>query len=257
VARRRVRSHLCTPQARATGRKDLIARAAKGLSSSYLWQDELDPAEELAGEALRLAEKSGGILPRGHALRILATIAYLRGDSDPAVELYEESIRLFAEAGKVLDHASSLNHLAEIVMNQGDDERAEHLARKAIRMLTPLGDRGYLCESQRVLAEILLHQGNLEDAERYALEALRTVGAQDVSSLPTTRAALGLVRAAQGRGEEAETLLREAVDQASDLVPRWILATSVKHLAAFLRARGRTDEAAELDALPETPAAVG
>lgn len=241
---------------RATGRKDLISWAANGLASSYLWALELDSADELSREAERLAKKSGAIVPRGQALHTLANVAELRGDADTAVELYEGSIRLFAEAGAVLDHGRSLNHLAEVVISQGDDDTGEELVREAIRMLTPLGDRGYLCESQRVLAEVLLHQGKLEEAERYALEAVRTVGPQDASSIPSTRTTLGLVRAAQGRDEEAETLLRAAVE-ASDLAPGWVRATSVRHLSQFLKARDRVDEATKLDALIDLTTRVG
>jgi tetratricopeptide (TPR) repeat protein len=244
---------------RATGRKDLISWAANGLASSHLWAFEFDPAEELATEAHRLAEESGGIVPRGQALHILANVAEMRADPDRAVELYERAIALFAEAGAVLDHARTLNHLAELLMHEGDDERGEQLAREAIRMLKPLGDRGYLCESQRILAEILVHQDKIEEAERYATEAIQTVGRHDASSIPTTRTTLGLVRAAQGRDEEAETLLREAVDRASDVAPGWVYATSVKRLSEFLRTRGRTGEAeaAELEARIEVPTRVG
>ncbi len=238
--------------ARAAGRKDLVSWAANVLASSYLWELDLDRAEELAGEARRLADESGGIVTRGQALHTLANAADVRGDPDRAIDLYEASVALFAEAGAVLDHARSLNHLAELVMNQGDDERAEQLAREAVRMLTPLGDRGYLCESQRVLAEVLVRQGQFEEAERYALEAIRTVGPQDASSIPTTRTTLGLVRAAQGRDEEAEALLREAVDRA-DVAPGWVQAASLNRLSEFLRGRGRVEEAEELGAPIDAP----
>jgi tetratricopeptide (TPR) repeat protein len=243
--------------ARATGRKNLMSWAANGLAVAFLWDGELDRTEELATEAVLLSEESGGIVPRGEALHSLATVAELRGDTDQAVELYERSIRLFAEAGAVLDHARSLNYLAELFINQQDDAKGAQLVREAIRMLTPLGDRGYLCESQRVLAEALVHQGKLEEAERYALAAVQTVGPQDASSIPGTKTTLGVVWAAQGRHHEAEVLLREAVDRASDLAPGWIYAASVKRLAEFLRARGRTDEAAELEAPIDSPTRVG
>jgi tetratricopeptide (TPR) repeat protein len=232
---------------RETGRKDLMSSAANGLASSYLWDVDLDRAEELALEAGRLAEESGGIVPRGDSLNILANVAELRGDYDEAVELNEAAIALFSEAGAALDQGRGLNHLSELLITLGEDAKAEGLAREAIRILKPLGDRGYLCESQRILAEILVRQGKIEEAEHYALEAIQTVGANDVTSLATTRMALGLVRVAQGRDEEGEELLRDAVARALDSSPGWIRATTTRHLAEFLRARGRSDEAARLD----------
>jgi class 3 adenylate cyclase/tetratricopeptide (TPR) repeat protein len=242
---------------RESGRKDLMSWAANGLAGSYLSRFELDRAEELATEALQLAEESGGIVPRGQALHVLANVAELRGDHDEAIQLYEQSIALFAEAGAALDHGRTLNHLAEVIMTRGDHDRAERLLREAIRMLKAIGDRGYLCESQRLLAELLARRGKVEEAERYALEAMQTVGSTDVTSLATSRMALGVVRAAQGRDGEAETLLREAIAVASDPAPGWIYQTTVRHLADFLRSRERVEEAAELEARIETPARVG
>jgi tetratricopeptide (TPR) repeat protein len=241
---------------RELGRKDLMSWATNGLASSYLWAYELERAEELAIDAGRLAEESGGVVPRGDSLNILANVAELRGYADEALQLNEQAIALFAEAGAVLDQGRGLNHLAELVMKRGDDDRAEQLAREAIRLLQPLGDRGYLCESQRILAQILVHQGKIDEAERYALEAIETVGPEDVTSLATTRAALGLVRAAQGRDDEAEALLRDAVEWASS-APGWVRAGTTGHLAQFLRTHGRGEEAAELDARIEPPVRVG
>ena len=234
--------------ARATGRKDLVSWAANSLASALVWSAELDAAEKLATDARRLAEESGGIVSGGQALHVLAHIAELRDDHDEAVRLYEEAMALFDESGSALEQGRNLNHLSELVMYRGDDDRAEQLAREAVRLLEPLGDRGYLCESQRILAELLIHQGKLEEAERYALAAVETVGPNDATSLPTTRMALGLVRAAQRRDDEAEKLLRSAADQAADKAPSWIHELVVRHLAQFLETRGRCDEAAELAA---------
>jgi class 3 adenylate cyclase/tetratricopeptide (TPR) repeat protein len=239
-------AHQAFDAAETTGRKDLMAWAANGLASSYLAEHDLDRAEELANKADRLAEGSGAIVPRGQALHILGHIAELRGDAEDAIELYERAIALLAEAGATLDHARNLNFLGELVTTLGDPERGERLAREAIGMLKPLGDRGYLCESQRILAEALVKQGRIDEAERYALEAIETVGPQDVSSLATTRTTLGVVRAAQRRDDEAEALLREAVERAVEVAPRFVQELAIDRLAEFLTTRSREEEAVQL-----------
>jgi tetratricopeptide (TPR) repeat protein len=242
---------------RESERPDLMSWAAIELAGSYLSRFELDRADELATEALRLAEESGGIVTRGQALHILGDIADQRREPEQAIGLYERAIALFAEAGAALDQARSLNHLAETIMDTGDFPRAERHLREAMRMLMPLGDRAYLCESQRILAENLVRQGRLEEAERQALAAMETVGPNDVTSLATTRMALGLVRGAQGRDAEAEELLRSALQVASDPAPGWIHTAVVGHFAEWLRERGRVDEAAELEAELRAPTGVG
>ena len=114
-----------------------------------------------------------------------------------------EARALFAESGAALTLGRTLNWLGIVVVAAGaTSTRAEAILREAIRVLKPLEDRGTLVESQRLLAQVLLDEGRLDEAERFALEARETVGAggrRRPSS--TTRLALGLVRAAQGRDD--------------------------------------------------------
>ena len=63
-------------------------------------------------------------------------------------------------------------------------------------------------------------------------------------SRATTRVALGLVRAAQGRDEEAEALLREALSILDGTDYRRYRFEPLEALAGFLRERGRVAEAA-------------
>ena len=127
---------------------------------------------------------------------------------------------------------------------KGDDAKAERQLRESIRILKPLEDRGSLCESQRLLAEILLDGGKIEEAERFALEAIDTVGPLDRISVATTTMTLGLVRAAQGRDEEAERLLREAQIALKATGFREIELIALEALVQFFRRRGLEDEAA-------------
>ena len=132
-------------------------------------------------------------------------------------------------------------------LGSGDVERGEKRFRESIRLLTPIGDRATLCETQRGLAQLLLERGRVDEAERLALESRETVGPQDVTSIATTTMALGMVRAAQGRDEEAEELLRAALDQVSGTDFAEVEHEVLQPLAQFLRDRGRGDEAAPLE----------
>jgi tetratricopeptide (TPR) repeat protein len=130
---------------------------------------------------------------------------------------------------------------------QRDVERAEKLLRGAERALRGLGDRGSLCEAQRALAMVLVERGQLDEAERYALQARETVGPEDRVSGSTTKLALGLVRAAQARDDEAERWLTEAVDGFAMYEMRSLEHWALRYLAEFLRSRGRDDEAAHYE----------
>jgi ATP/maltotriose-dependent transcriptional regulator MalT len=103
---------------------------------------------------------------------------------------------------------------------------------------------------------VLVQQGKVEEAERLALAARQTVGPQDSTSLATTAMALGMVRAAQGRDEEAEELMREAHATVAETDHRETQNTTLRTLAQFLRERGRDDEADELDPAPRSTARI-
>ncbi len=192
------------------GRPDLLSGVLLELNDIFNARLEPDRAHEPLARAVELAGTSGSPTIRGWILRATGRQAALEGRLGEAESLLEQARVLFAESGAALTLARTLNALALVVWEGGDLSRAEELLREAIRILKPIQDRGSIVESQRLLAQVLLQQGRLDEAERFALESLETVGAADVSSSSTTRLAVGLVRAAQGRDEEAEDLLRKA-----------------------------------------------
>ena len=91
-------------------------------------------------------------------------------------------------------------------------------------------------------------QGRAAEAEQFALEARETVGPEDRVSLSTTKMALGVVRSAQGRDDEAEELLRAAVEELSPSVFRIAELEALTELVRFYRDRGRDEEASAYDA---------
>jgi len=154
--------------------------------------------------------------------------------------------------------------IGTIRQQQGDLAEAEKLGREAIRILKPLEDRGTLCEVQRFLAEVLLGQDKVDEAEMYALRAIETVGPQDVSSQASTKRSLALIRAHQGRDDEAEALLRESIETLERSEYTRFLADPLEAIIEFLIGRQRVGEAVEFqrrltelrtDAMPEEAAA--
>jgi tetratricopeptide (TPR) repeat protein len=225
-------------------RPDFESRAALDLAGVHTARREYDDAEPLITRARELAEQSGSIVAQGWALLSSGDLAAWRGDD------YEDAERLHAEARELFEEAGVASALGRVMYRQStvawsrdDLDGAERYAREAIRTLAPLEDRGTLCEVQRRLAEVLLVRGKVDEAERYAAAALETVGLQDMSSRATTRTTLARIRAAQGRHDEAESLLREAIDVLDDTEYRQFQADSFRELAQLLRDRGRPDEA--------------
>ena len=128
---------------------------------------------------------------------------------------------------------------------------AEKLFRESMRILKPLEDRGTLCEVQRSLAENLLTQGKIDEAEVYALKAVETVGPQDVSSQASTRKTLALVRAAQGRDDEAEALFRESIEILERSEYTRFLSEPLKAIIQFFEEREREEVAVFRERLAE------
>jgi class 3 adenylate cyclase/tetratricopeptide (TPR) repeat protein len=234
--------------ARAAGRKDLETVAIQALGTVAVVRLDVAQAEQLAARALELAEESESIRARAAALRLRGWIEDLRGDIDAAEETYREVLVLYADVGYRTAVGFTNSYLGRLRLRRDDARGAERYLREAVRILSGAGDRGRRCEAERLLAQALVAQGRLEEAERYALLARETVGPQDRLSVGTTTMALGIVRAAQGRDEEAESLMREALTwhQASDL--RYAEIEALQTLAEFLRTRDRADEATPLEA---------
>jgi class 3 adenylate cyclase/tetratricopeptide (TPR) repeat protein len=229
--------------AQQRGRKDLEAQALNDLWKVYHHQNRLDEAEDLMKRALELAEESGSIVARAQALHSVGTFHLERREPDLALPFLEESRALFGEAGDAWMLGRTLNTLAWAAQQQNDQVAEERFLRDAIRLLKPLEDRGALCESQRALAEVLIRKGKLDEAERLAVEATMTVGDDDLSSRATTTMTLGLVRAAQGRDDDAEALLLEALALVEHTGFRGLEAWITTRLEEFLRERGRDEDA--------------
>jgi class 3 adenylate cyclase/tetratricopeptide (TPR) repeat protein len=228
--------------ARRLGRQDLESDALLDLAGIYVARREGDRAEPLIARAMELAEESGSLTAKARAFTQAGELYAFRGRHEEALAEYGRARDLFAEVGAATKLAHSILRIGRLVGRRGDTAEAEKLLRESIRILQPTEDRGTLCEVQRSLAEILLEQGKIDAAEVYALKAVETVGPQDVSSQSTTRKTLAMVRAAQGRDDEAEALFREAIDILERSEYTRFLSEPLKAIIQFLEERGRAED---------------
>ncbi len=227
---------------RAAGRKDLEAIMIQQVAQNAIVRLDVVEAETLVRQAGELAAASGSVRARAAALGTQAWLDEIQGRSESAERCYNELLQLYTDIGNVAGTGSTRMYLGRLLQGSGRAESAEAMLREAVRTLRRVGDRGHLCEAQRFLAQTLVARGKNDEAERVALQAIETVGPEDQLSIWTTRMALGIVRAAQGRDEEGEQLLRESVEGFVENGLRFAELQALAELVAFLRARGRTEE---------------
>jgi class 3 adenylate cyclase/tetratricopeptide (TPR) repeat protein len=229
--------------AREIGSRGMESEALLSLVSNMIARLRLDEAEVSLRQAIELAEETGSIVGRGVAFRFLGVLHLERSELDQAEAALDESVALLGEADAAWSLGRAMNYAAWVAWRRGKTERAEKLFRESIRILKPIEDRATLCESQRGLAELLVDLGRIDEAETFALASRETVGPQDATSIATTTAALGLVRAAQGRDEEAEQLFCEALRGLEGTGFTRNKRELTETLVRFFRERGRTDDA--------------
>jgi Tfp pilus assembly protein PilF len=226
------------------GRKDLQTVAAQALAQIHIIGLELDEAELLLTRALELAGQSGSVRARVGATLSYGWFLAVKGEIDAAETLFEEVRATSTELGVEPSITAALAKLGWIARLRGDYKKAEKLLREALRMTSVRGDRGILPNLQYELAIILADGGKVEEAERLAREAQANTLPGDHESAVGSVLALGAVRAAQGRDDEAEQQYLSALAIAQESDFKVLELEPLERLTAFLRDRGRPEEAA-------------
>jgi tetratricopeptide (TPR) repeat protein len=167
---------------------------------------------------------------------------YFRG-IDPAegIRLWEIALEVLTEAEAHDDVDGALDSLGSAALLDGEPVRAMSYFERQASMLEEISHGGRLPEAYRSLADASLAAGNLHAAEEYALRAREMVETDDWATVASTATMLGRVRAAQGRDDEAESLLREGVEIIERTQFRIAAVDKYQALAEFLLARGRDE----------------
>jgi class 3 adenylate cyclase/tetratricopeptide (TPR) repeat protein len=225
--------------AHRAGRPELESLARTQLSAIAGVRGDTAGAVALLEEAESLAESSGSREAMGYALAVHGR-RFGESESDEAERYLRQALEIFEEIGAAGRHGWTLSNLASVYCRRGDLPLAEKTFREAVRRLRKTHEQGFLVEAERGLAEVLVEQGKIDEADRLVADAERRVGRDDVWTRASLLHARGLVLAAQGRTEEAESAFRQALE----IIEPTMYAILTREIRRSLDSLGAVDDVA-------------
>jgi len=133
--------------------------------------------------------------------------------------------------------------LAAVEMMAGDSAGAERELRTDCDILAKMGETFFLSTARAMLATAVRDQGRDEEALEITRLAEKAAAPNDIDAQVLWRCTKGSILARAGAQNEAETLVRAALDMAKQTEMPGLLATAWSELASVLGAGGRIDEA--------------
>ncbi len=217
-------------------------RALTTVANAHVYRGEVAEADRVLSRAMALSPKTSRLsqarvwLVRGNSL------FWSGRDPDEGRALVMRVLQVAEESGSAELQEVALQGLGNMAWVDGDPPGAIAQFEEQVRVLEEMGHAGRLPEADRLLAEALVATGDLERAEFHAQRAVDTVGADDWYTVGTSRLALGSVRDAQGREEEAGRLVREGREVIERTGFRPGLSQAYLAEAEFHLGHGREDE---------------
>ncbi|HWZ84795.1 MAG TPA: tetratricopeptide repeat protein [Thermoanaerobaculia bacterium] len=207
-----------------------------------------DPKAALAAAERGLAEsrarrevllEATALLDRSDALQALGKV-----DKKPV----EEALRIFTQAGDSGGEARAAHILGNLQFEEGDIEGAGASFRRGIAAADRIGFVLQKAAAVASLSRVAQLQGDTAEAERLVVEANSIWRAiPDRRQLPWGLNALGVLRAGQGKLDDAVALHREALKMCKDSGDYGsYIHDGYSGLVAALQAQGRLNEAASV-----------
>ncbi|HET8558375.1 MAG TPA: tetratricopeptide repeat protein [Gaiellaceae bacterium] len=225
--------------AHRAGRPELESLARTQLSAIAGVRGDTAGAVALLEEAESLAESSGSREAMGYALAVHGR-RFGESEFDEAEHYLRRALEIFEEIGAAGRYGWTLSNLASVYRQRGELPLAEKTFREAVRRLRKTHEQGFLVEAERGLAEVLVEQGKVDEADRLVADAERRVGRDDVWTRASLLHARGLVLAAQGRTESAESAFRQALE----IIEPTMYAILTREIRRSLESLRATDDVA-------------
>jgi class 3 adenylate cyclase/tetratricopeptide (TPR) repeat protein len=176
-------------------------------------------------------------------LAVLAELEAMRRNFEEARELYRRSRAGLEELGWKFHAALTSIHSAPVELLAGDPIGAESELRRDYDALEAMRERNYISTTAGFLAEALYQQGRFEEAESLVQISKEIAAPNDLSSQLIWRGVFGKILARTGMLEEADRLVREAVQLMQGSEEPVSQGYALMDLAEVLRLGGREDDA--------------
>jgi predicted ATPase/DNA-binding SARP family transcriptional activator/DNA-binding CsgD family transcriptional regulator len=238
----------------ALAQDDRVSMAARvkaldRLSELVSDQQDLDRAEALAQEGLKLSEQAGlGGAVAAEFLRTLGWIAMERGDYARMKEVFEESLRLSRDADNKWGIADALLGLGTAIHSLDDRERGKELYQEGIGLARELGYAPGLARFLLSLGYTLLLEGDYERGAALNEEAAALFRERGYKGggLELALDNLGWAALLQGDYDRARTSYQESLTLCKELGDKVIASESLEGMACIAAAEGDAERAARL-----------
>jgi len=226
-------------RARMLGDRTIEVRALNVSGAIALERGGIGEATYFFTRAQERAMQDNDMATVGRCANNLGIIANMQGDYNRAVGAYSRAITAYEKASYNRGVVESQHNLGIIYREQGQLDRALRAADAALREAERLGDRALQAQALAGLAEIRVARGEPESAIRDAKRALAVHRELEDAVLETEDLRiLAVALGVAGKAPEAEAMLRQVIDRATEHQRPQLVASAQRDLAHLLALLG-------------------
>ncbi len=198
----------------AVGDRDNAARTTADFAIFYYEQGDLDRAEAMYREVIKVFRQIGDLEGVTTASGNLGDISLARGNLAEAARGLSDAIPGYKEMGDKDGVALTLADLAKIARLRGDLKGALTSYKEARAIAQEIADKRAVAYALAGAGDVLEDQGDLQaarDSHRESLALCKEIG--DKQAVAETELALARLSIEQGHAADAETVIRKCKEQ--------------------------------------------